>query len=151
MRTVILLLSSLTLAQAPAQAHSDAWYDSTFKRLERLSYVFTDSQATEFGKHRASTRWGHLGLMAKMYSDSLGDVERQREFENELATPNRSTTDATLPAWATYVRIASLVCGAIAALLLAPSGRGFAGFGLGIVLGPVGVIVAAILRLERHR
>lgn len=45
--------------------------------------------------------------------------------------------------------ISLLVCGAIALILLASSGRAGMGFMLGLLLGPLGILVAAILRLEK--
>ena len=39
-----------------------------------------------------------------------------------------------------------LICGAIAGSLLEPSGRGVAGFLYGFFFGPLGVLIAAVLR-----
>jgi hypothetical protein len=45
--------------------------------------------------------------------------------------------------------IAWFVSGVIGFTLLNSSGRGWTGFGLGALLGPIGWIIAAIMRLER--
>ena len=45
--------------------------------------------------------------------------------------------------------IAALIFGAIGSAFLQPSGRGGTGFLLGLFLGPIGLIIAAVLRLER--
>lgn len=41
------------------------------------------------------------------------------------------------------------ICGLIGAMLLGSSDRAGTGFLLGIVLGPIGVVIAALLRLEK--
>jgi hypothetical protein len=47
--------------------------------------------------------------------------------------------------------IAALIFGGIGMWLLEKSNRGEIGFLLGFFLGPLGLIIAAILRLERPR
>lgn len=47
--------------------------------------------------------------------------------------------------------VSMFVCGAIGHTLLNGSGRAWTGFALGAFLGPIGLVIAAIMRLEQPR
>ena len=44
------------------------------------------------------------------------------------------------------IAIGAILCGVLGALLLAPSDRAGPGFALGALLGPIGVLIALVMR-----